>query len=175
MSKYTPPKEEKCCGECSTLVSGAPDETVKECSNSHCGYCHTSSPTWEIKEREALAEIEHDQWVEWSKTLAEKEMLSPERVERWKKLWVPYSKLTESEKDQDRKYADIVLPRMKAVREETQAEVIEYVAHGARSQALEEVREMLEKLKLHKARHTNDQNIYNSALDNALLHLKAKE
>ena len=54
---------------------------------------------------EALAELEHIQWVEWSKEIANTEKLSPERLERWEKLWVAYSELDESEKESDRKWA----------------------------------------------------------------------
>ena len=61
------------------------------------------------KIREALAEIEHQQWEDWSRNLVTTEKLSPERVMRWNKLWRPYNTLTEEEKDQDRKYADKVL------------------------------------------------------------------
>lgn len=59
--------------------------------------------------REKLAALEHDQWVDWSKDIAANEKLSPERLERWKKLWKPYSELTQEEKAQDRVYADKVM------------------------------------------------------------------
>ena len=58
------------------------------------------------KIREGLAELEHDQWVAWSRSLAIAEDLSPERLERWGKLWIPYAELTEEQKDQDRIWAD---------------------------------------------------------------------
>ena len=58
---------------------------------------------------EKLAELEHDQWIEWSKDIASKESLSKERINRWKKYWVPYSELTEEVKEQDRKYARKVM------------------------------------------------------------------
>lgn len=54
---------------------------------------------------EKLAALEHDQWVKWSKELAEKERLSPDRVERWKQFWVPYEELDEATKEHDRKWA----------------------------------------------------------------------
>lgn len=55
---------------------------------------------------EKLAELEHEQWVEWSKALVQSEKrLSFARIERWKKLWKPYAQLTEEEKEQDRIYA----------------------------------------------------------------------
>lgn len=60
--------------------------------------------------REVLAEIEHEQWIAWSKNIAETEPdLNPDRLIRWSTLWRPYSELTEAEKDQDREWADKVL------------------------------------------------------------------
>ena len=54
---------------------------------------------------EKLAELEHAQWIEWSQNLVAREVISPERVERWRGLWKPYAELTEAEKDQDRVWA----------------------------------------------------------------------
>lgn len=59
--------------------------------------------------REDLAELEHDQWIAWSKNIAETEQITPARLERWKELWRPYAELTEAEKDQDREWADQAL------------------------------------------------------------------
>jgi hypothetical protein len=59
--------------------------------------------------REKLAALEHEQWCAWSRTLAETETLTPERLAEWRTLWVPYAQLSETEKDLDRKYADRVL------------------------------------------------------------------
>ena len=56
--------------------------------------------------REVLAELEHEQWIAWSKNIAETEDITPARKERWEVLWRPYSELTEAEKDQDREWAD---------------------------------------------------------------------
>ena len=63
------------------------------------------------KERllEKIAEIEHEQWVSWSKAIAKQENLSPERLKRWKKYWVPYDELPEDVKEHDRKWARRVL------------------------------------------------------------------
>lgn len=58
---------------------------------------------------EELAEIEHDQWAEWSISLAAKENLSADRIDRWSRLWVAYDKLSEESKEQDRGYARKVL------------------------------------------------------------------
>ncbi len=58
---------------------------------------------------EALAALEHEQWMAWSKSLAAAEPLSAERVERWRGLWVPYADLSEQEKDADRVWAEKAL------------------------------------------------------------------
>ena len=71
------------------------------------------SPKTEQKIIEALAEDEHTQWCEWSKSLAKSEHLSPERIARWKKMWIPYAELTEEQKEQDRVYARKSLVRIK--------------------------------------------------------------
>lgn len=63
--------------------------------------------------REALAELEHEQWIAWSKNIAETENITLARLERWKKLWLPYSTLTEAEKDQDREWADKIINLIK--------------------------------------------------------------
>jgi hypothetical protein len=57
---------------------------------------------------ERLAAIEHDQWIEWSKTIA-REGLTPERIARWERYWVPYADLDEATKEHDRKWARLVL------------------------------------------------------------------
>jgi len=59
--------------------------------------------------RELLSELEHEQWITWSQSIAKTENLSPERVERWQRLWIPYDQLSESDKDHDRKWADRVM------------------------------------------------------------------
>ncbi len=58
------------------------------------------------EKRELLAELEHEQWIVWSKDIAATEDIKSKRAMRWEKLWRPYSELTESEKDQDREWAD---------------------------------------------------------------------
>lgn len=63
---------------------------------------------------ERLAELEHEQWVHWSKALAMQENISEERRKRWEQYWVPYSDLPEDVKESDRRWArkvlDIVMP-----------------------------------------------------------------
>ena len=61
---------------------------------------------------EEIARFEHLQWVEWSKAIAEVETISPERLARWKKLWVSYSTLPEEQREADRKYARRVLKHL---------------------------------------------------------------
>lgn len=58
--------------------------------------------------REQFAELAHMQWALWaSSVLASEPGLSPDRVERWRRLIrTPYAELTEAEKDQDRVWAD---------------------------------------------------------------------
>lgn len=64
---------------------------------------------WLDELREKLAELEHDQWVAWSRSLVASENISTERVERWSKFWVPYKKLSEEQKETDRVWADRVM------------------------------------------------------------------
>jgi len=58
---------------------------------------------------EALAELEHDQWVSWAKNIIESETITPERTERWKEMFVPYADLSEEDKDKDREWARKVM------------------------------------------------------------------
>jgi len=55
---------------------------------------------------ERLARNEHKQWTSWSKTLADEEDLSEQRLERWEDNWKRYDELDEETKDHDRKYAE---------------------------------------------------------------------
>jgi hypothetical protein len=52
---------------------------------------------------ERVAEVEHQQWMTWSKEVAPE--VSPERRARWEKYWVPYDDLPENVKEQDRIWA----------------------------------------------------------------------
>lgn len=56
---------------------------------------------------ERLAELEHEQWMEWSKAVADE--VSPEWRARWEKYWVPYDQLPEEVKEQDRVWARKVI------------------------------------------------------------------
>ena len=75
--------------------------------------------------REILAEIEHEQWIAWSKNIAETETISPARLERWKTLWCPYSMLTEAQKDQDREWGNKALSTLSKILSAIEEEVEE--------------------------------------------------
>jgi len=53
---------------------------------------------------EVLAAIEHEQWEKWSREVAE-QGLTPERIERWHRYWVPYADLDDATQEHDRKWA----------------------------------------------------------------------
>ena len=54
---------------------------------------------------EKLAELEHDQWVSWSKHIAKTWFLDTDTKERWEASWVPYNQLSEEMKAKDRVWA----------------------------------------------------------------------
>jgi hypothetical protein len=66
-----------------------------------CAYFGCNDPDKARIER--MAEVEHVQWMEWSKSVAPE--VSPERRERWKKYWVPYDQLPDDVKELDRAWA----------------------------------------------------------------------
>ena len=54
---------------------------------------------------EQLADLEHQQWIEWAGTIMKQEPISEERRNRWLKLFGSYKDLSENVKEQDRKWA----------------------------------------------------------------------
>lgn len=60
---------------------------------------------------ESLASIEHEQWMEWSKSVASE--VSAERRDRWEKYWIPYDQLSDEVKEQDREWARKALNLMR--------------------------------------------------------------
>lgn len=56
---------------------------------------------------EALADLEHQQWMQWSQTVAPE--VSETRRQRWLKAWIPYHDLSEEVKEQDREWARRIL------------------------------------------------------------------
>jgi hypothetical protein len=70
---------------------------------------------------ERLSALEHDQWVQYSKSVykqirqsASREDLIKKVVEKWLSKWKPYDLLSESEKDKDRIWANKVLNIIKS-------------------------------------------------------------
>ncbi len=61
---------------------------------------------------ERLAELEHEQWVAWSRAVADE--VSEERRRRWQECWVPYAELSEEVKELDRAWARKVLAALGA-------------------------------------------------------------
>jgi len=56
---------------------------------------------------EALADLEHQQWMQWSQTVAPE--VTQERQQRWRNAWIPYGELSEEVKEQDRVWARKIL------------------------------------------------------------------
>lgn len=56
---------------------------------------------------ERLAEVEHEQWMAWSQSVAAE--VSAERRQRWQACWVTYEDLPEDVKELDRLWARKVL------------------------------------------------------------------
>ena len=52
---------------------------------------------------EKLAELEHEQWMVWSRGIARD--VRRKRRKRWEQYWIPYDKLTEEDKELDRVWA----------------------------------------------------------------------
>ena len=60
------------------------------------------------KIREGLAALEHEQWAHWTKYMLYNS--TDENMIRWlKQVKIPYSELSEKEKDSDREWADKVI------------------------------------------------------------------
>jgi hypothetical protein len=55
--------------------------------------------------REELADLEHRQWMHWSKYVAKEHDIPEKLEEKWEKSWKPYSQLSEEMKEKDRKWA----------------------------------------------------------------------
>ena len=103
------------CKQVTDHACDADDEYVRfTCSE--CGeltsYRYNPWTTYKDYLREQFADLAHEQWVSWSKGVAHE--VSPERRERWEKLWVPYHELEEKEKDKDRVWADRYLQLIKS-------------------------------------------------------------
>jgi len=59
-----------------------------------------------VPDVEALAALEHDQWMSWAHTIMDSEpLLSRDRIERWMPYMVPYSELPADIKEFDREWS----------------------------------------------------------------------
>lgn len=65
-----------------------------------------------VKDRtllEKLSALEHEQWIEWAKSIRSTELLTYDRQKRWDRYMVPYDQLDENIKEHYRKWARKVL------------------------------------------------------------------
>lgn len=67
---------------------------------------------------EELSELEHEQWIKWSKEVCKTENISESRKSRWEKYWIPYNELTDDIKEFDREYARKILDLVKKYKEQ---------------------------------------------------------
>jgi len=105
-----------------------PKEAIKEfeeLKKKHLGNSHKSQKAEGGKRMlnyqillEKLAELEHEQWVEWSKQIAKTENISQERLARWIPLWKPYKYLSPEFQEQDRKWARKVIVLLEKTNQE---------------------------------------------------------
>ena len=77
---------------------------------------------------EKLSALEHDQWVQYSKSVykqirqsASREDLIRKATDKWLSKWKPYDLLSESEKDKDRIWANKVLEIIRSNEESLKA------------------------------------------------------
>lgn len=63
---------------------------------------------------EWLAELEHEQWMQWSKTVAERGVVDAAQVAKWRADWIPYAQLDDKTKEFDRVWARKALARLRS-------------------------------------------------------------
>jgi len=92
--------------ESTRIVVMLADKLIGELRLGEDGYLH-----WQAlitnDNFEALAALEHEQWMAWSRAVADE--VSEERRQRWQEFWKPYEELPENAKEQDRIWARKVL------------------------------------------------------------------
>jgi len=97
------------CRECGTTIAAFSADTRRKTSEklkeAVCEDCLNP----QIKIVEQLADLEHRQWIHWSKYVAENHDIPDKLEEKWEKSWKPYSELSEEMKEKDRKWARKVL------------------------------------------------------------------
>jgi len=90
------------CGETiAVLVADTRRKEIKQDKEAVCEDCAIS----EEDVLEELSDLEHRQWMHWSKYVAENHDIPEELREKWEKNWKPYSDLSEDMKEKDRKWA----------------------------------------------------------------------
>ncbi len=67
---------------------------------------------------EAIAKLEHEQWVHWASGILKEENISEERKQLWKQRMVSYDQLEEDIKEYYRGYARKALEILENIREE---------------------------------------------------------
>lgn len=82
----------------------------------------TSQPNLIEKLIEALAALEHEQWLSWAQAVAHE--VSPERRKRWESCMVPYDELSEPMKELDREFVRLQLPILRAFANEVLQEAV---------------------------------------------------
>lgn len=76
---------------------------------------------------ERLAELEHNQWMSWTKEVIElnrNSEITNILHEQWSPSWIPYSELTEGQKELDRVHARKV---MNLLNEFYKEKILEYM------------------------------------------------
>jgi hypothetical protein len=71
---------------------------------------------------DALAELEHEQWISWVKTLIDQKLVSEETKNKWEKLFVPYSSLCDEDQEKDKVWARKVVNKIRELMEEIYSE-----------------------------------------------------
>lgn len=63
--------------------------------------------------KESIAEVFHDAWTDWTKTISKEEHISKERLDRWEFFWtIPYCQLPKLEKKPEFDLAKRVMTRL---------------------------------------------------------------
>jgi len=105
---------------------------------------------------EELADLEHEQWMYWSKYVADEYDIPKELEENWEKNWQPYEDLSEDMKEKDRKWArkvhDKPLNRVITLIDQHIEEYEDKGSHVYRHEitALQSIREDIETISLSK-------------------------
>jgi len=80
-------------------------------------YAHPAKTLTDEEIIESLAELEHQQWIQWASTIMQTEKISDGRIARWKDCFKPYSELSEEMKEHDRAWARKALAILRKAQE----------------------------------------------------------